>query len=815
MRKVTAKQATAEVEVLDQVSASLEKAIRSSYEQIQADNPRFGGQRGDIEFAANLHNRRLSQVEALEEIARRGYGRVAFVTQISDAGKAIRTSIHRVSQANANLAEASIVARNGPLGSAIASCKPGEEFEVVLPGGERFYVTTALIELEGTTHLLRPKPDAKLARFHVADDAEVDIIRGLRAFVEGLSPKEAAPPALLPLIPEVAEKPKKLERVELHWPTDWSKVILADEPEAALSAQFFTRTTLHQEEAIRAVRGVTVVHGIAGTGKTSVALGRLKFFANFRSGEHLQEYGLNPNDWVDFDSKDMIGFVLSPSLVHYLKQTAEDLELHMKIMDFEEFRNQERQSRRLFGHQFKRSPDQNPNVQRTIRWLRALADVASLQIAAEIEGIQREVLAKPNTPDGNRTSSIRWTEIENKLWKTGPLNGRITGLIRRLRRRDVAFRLQGIANVIDNEVRLSDAETAGLSDRERRAVREAILNVSLRLFRLLNPSELYVTAHCNELIRSAFEKEFKEQADEALRVSQQTISRLQNRLITDDDVVTALCLNALTCDQFEREIRDIPYLVTFSDRIGIFIDEYQDFNEQQVFLMGFRAKRKYRQITVSGDRSQRLHADGVTNVTDLFPYISESVRHIFLDRNFRQSKPLAALSACFRTFTEDGKFKKQEPCGAPIYTYDRQAEFAEFAAAKIADLPEAANVVVISPNFEMARSWYAAIGPSLESAFRNPIVSDRARLTERLKTHFTTSLEAKGLEFDVALIPDISEFNETDPIELNALYVAVSRPRHAILLGCRSSCLGHKVVKQLCDRGDLVAVPSFNHRPAA
>ena len=45
----------------------------------------------------------------------------------------------------------------------------------------------------------------------------------------------------------------------------------------------------------------------------------------------------------------MIGFVLSPNLIQYLKQTAEDLEMRIKIMDFEEYRNQERQSRRLFG----------------------------------------------------------------------------------------------------------------------------------------------------------------------------------------------------------------------------------------------------------------------------------------------------------------------------------------------------------------------------------------------------------------------------------------------------------------------------------
>ena len=151
---------------------------------------------------------------------------------------------------------------------------------------------------------------------------------------------------------------------DFFWPPDWSKVLLAHEPEAALSTKFdFTQTTRQQESAIQAVRGVTAVNGIAGTGKTSIALGRLKFFANFRSGEHLQEYGLSQADWADFNSSNMIGFVLSPSLIQYLKQTAEDLEMRIKIMDFEEFRNQERQSRRLFGRPFKRSPDRNGDIQ--------------------------------------------------------------------------------------------------------------------------------------------------------------------------------------------------------------------------------------------------------------------------------------------------------------------------------------------------------------------------------------------------------------------------------------------------------------------
>jgi hypothetical protein len=645
----------------------------------------------------------------------------------------------------------------------------------------------------------------------------VDAIRGVRAFLEGIKPSaeidELAPPSIGVSQEGLSKEKLEPSLYDRFWPSDWSKVMLADEPEAALGAQFFTRTTRQQEEAVKAVRGVTVVNGIAGTGKTSIALGRLKFFANFRSGEHLQDYGLNPNDWADFDSSDMVGFVLSPSLVQYLKQTAEDLEMRIKIVDFEEFRNQERQSRRIFGRPFKRSPDLNSQIQQTVSWLSALGRVASIHIADAIDKIQMEALTRPSTLDGSRITESRWREIEGQLWRAGPLRGRITGLVRYLRSEGSAttFPLQGIGNAIDRDVRFSDRETVALTDWERRAIREAILNISLRFFRLLNPSELYLAIHKSASLKTTLAAHFGTQLDVANQASERTAARLEERLVTDDDLVSTLCLNALICDEFDRDLREFPYLRTFSDRVGVFIDEYQDFSEQQVFLMGVRAKRKYRQITASGDTGQRLHVGGTANIANAFPYVTEPVRQILLDTNFRQSKALALLSQSFRAFTDGGERNVAEPCGAPIQVYLDQRGFAEFMTTKISSLPDTASVAVISPNEDTARKWFDMMAPGLQSAFRNPIISDRTRLTERLKTHFTTPLEAKGLEFDVAVIPDISEFNEADLISLNGLYVAVSRPRHAILLGCDHSKVGHKIVERLCRHGDLIPVtPSLD-----
>jgi hypothetical protein len=806
MRDKTIVQAKDEVQHLDKVSVSLQEALRQNYDELRDSRQALRGTRGDIELAAGLHNNKVSMTQALEEIGRRGYGRVAYLRQENDAGKVIGHAIYRVSQANANLPEAAIIARNSPLGSQIVSSRAGQELEIVLPSGERYFVVNSLIDIEGATQLHRANPDIKLARFYVAEEPDIDVIRGVRAFLEDLD---------VPITPEAPTKEPKAEAkpstFELFWPSDWSKVILADEPEAALGAQFFTRTTPEQEDAIRAVRGVTVVEGIAGTGKTSVALGRLKFFANFRTGEHLAEYDLNPNDWADFDSADMVGFVLSPSLVQYLKQTAEDLEMRMKIMDFEEYRNQERESRRLFGRPYKHSAERSAGIQQTVAWLSVLAACACGLLGEAIERILDEPLIKPDSPEGKRIVDSRWVQIEAQFWKAGPMRARLIGLIRQLKGRSDGAqgisRLQGLANFIDRDVRLSDHETASLSQIERRALRDAVLNISLRLFRLLNPTELYVDEHKHDSLKEILAKQLPEYIETAVNAINQTNRRLAERLITDDDVVTALCLGALVCDQVERDIRDIPYIRTFSDRVAVFIDEYQDFTEQQVFLMGFRAKRKYRQITVAGDTSQRLHVGGIDRIANAFPFVTDPLRQISLDTNFRQSKPLAQLSNCFRVFTDPKTQLSKEPCNAPLHMFAETKEIADFLASKISALPGMASVVVIAPTSEMVRQWYELMAPTLESAFRSPIVSDRTRLTERLKTHFTTPLDAKGLEFDVAVLPDISQFNEADPIALNGLYVAASRPRHAILLGCDILQATHKVVQQLCGRGDLSPAP--------
>ena len=47
---------------------------------------------------------------------------------------------------------------------------------------------------------------------------------------------------------------------------------------------------------------------------------------------------------------------------------------------------------------------------------------------------------------------------------------------------------------------------------------------------------------------------------------------------------------------------------------GVFIDEVQDFNDVQVFLMGLSVTSAYSQVTLSGDLCQQLHEGGAKHI---------------------------------------------------------------------------------------------------------------------------------------------------------------------------------------------------------
>lgn len=86
---------------------------------------------------------------------------------------------------------------------------------------------------------------------------------------------------------------------------------------------------------------------------------------------------------------------------------------------------------------------------------------------------------------------------------------------------------------------------------------------------------------------------------------------------------------------------------------SVFIDEVQDFTEQQIFLMAEQATPKYHAVTLVGDMHQQLHRGNVQDINACFPY--RPLNQYLLKQNKRQERQpqLAATAMLFRAIAQE------------------------------------------------------------------------------------------------------------------------------------------------------------------
>lgn len=337
--------------------------------------PNFSGETGEVELG--IHDSRQQELKGYRELAQHCYGRTVIGNKVDEELSSAKPFTFRITQANVSQLDCGIIARNSPVASKLVSAQVNEEREINTAGTQYFRVSeTRVFEGPTSLHLSSERPDFQ--RMTVLGGRAIGsiVVSGLRAFVEDFSSH------IKPVeIPEQIEP----QRADPTWINDWSSISLGDSDNQSLSHQFFTRTTRAQEEALNKSMGLTIVEGIAGAGKTSVALGRLKFFSNFSTGENKEYYGLKDAPDNDFSPAGMIGFVLSRSLRRYLEDTARELELeHLPIRDFQEHRIH-LSNRFGLTRSFRRSEAPVPSCRTQLEWLRAVDAAIARSAAAKIE----------------------------------------------------------------------------------------------------------------------------------------------------------------------------------------------------------------------------------------------------------------------------------------------------------------------------------------------------------------------------------------------------------------------------------------------
>lgn len=739
------------------------------------------------------------------------YGKTVKGVSEDEDGNDRKPFCFRITQANVGYLDEGcmVLARNSRLASELVSANVEDQREVSNREGERYYVVGETRTFDGPIGPNRSDHPDFQSMIVDAGHGRITTVRRLRSGLQNITIKDMPPPVEAVeegLLPEAIreDRPNPTTNVVL-WPENWDDVTLHDASSpSSLSASFFTRTSPDQEKALANPRGITFVEGVAGAGKTSVALGRLKFLSNFAMERNLGDFGLKDADRMTFHPARMMGFVLGNSLKAFLKQTTADLHLHMlPIKDLREFR---KDTIVLYGIQeaFKTLPTPAAEMRTRIGWLSALDVVVARSIAKSLQDVLKRTA---DVSEGVRSAVGRIIDdllSDSTQWKLPRLAARIKADTAIAEARDRQIALSSMTRATQSEYERAQrredmaSERAGPSALSRKLLSKLSVRDHLKAATL---SIAFTEAVTDALSLPSNDPEAVAQIEE-LRALLKAVDEDGVARLTEDDKDAIAVLMGFVARDFERDglmDAELHFLHDISRHSAVFIDEVQDFTEIQVALMGMTVDDTYGNLTLSGDFNQRLNRGGSTGISHLFPLSKTPPRIVSLSRNFRQRDALAEAAASYRAIVQGGVARAERPT-IEVHAYGPDDAMAEFTYKRLKGVPQNATIAVICSDMEEAKHWHDVMFERL-AAYHSPQVSTKGDLTSRAYLHFTDSVQAKGLEFDAVIVPDLGSFDLEDPIARNKFYVAISRPRHGLLIGMRDDDAARMRAARLIDAG--------------
>ena len=767
----------------------------------------------------NLNNTaRNANIVALEELKQRAYGKVLTVeTELGELKK------YRIAQANYSVIKGNngedimVVNRLAPVARVLVSAEVGDECMLPMIGAVRV-VSVDLLDRYSMGEL----DNFSLLQFWS---------RNLNSFSDALL-NEYEPLVLENLKQKVARwRSQCIEGMARTSQLDDIRVF-SEQTNASLGSSFYTRTTKVQEELLRRPpRGVVIVEGIAGSGKTSVALGRVKALHDSRI-ETVEE----PADIFFADKTKMVGFVLHKQLVNYLEQTIVELNLGgIKVREFKELQNDLLRQRggvlqlKMPGNPlgiFMRIPSSGHDFEYTMPWLHTIDKLIVMHYLKKVQDnlaafgggswLSERLTSKNIKIDYGKLVTIAWgiakKDFDECIGFLG--SGKKTkgfyseGLVKRLKQVYVKFfdlvsenarwyfyddtwHLKSLENEVSRS--LEPFNGRNLNREQTQWLKQFRQDIRAELRKALfldntHPNMPALTTWYAEILNdlnSGLEADYGQDVS-AIK------ARLYEQKLSDTDLNLLLAIAHLMSKDNEYNDNDQTRLASYLSEpkfySTVFIDEVQDFTEIQVFLMAEQADPKRRAVTVVGDFKQQLYPDTVRDLARCFPLASNNEKEsAILGENKRQSKNLANFSAQFRSkiggFTDsvisEPVFQKGE--------LTRNEGDEVFLKQKVLDIivetPGNKSIAVICPTNEHAKQLAESLHNEIQQNFRESQYSEDNRdLNKSLYVHFTVPRPTKGLEFDVVIAPYFNSYDLNDTLQANSAYVAVSRPREQLHL---------------------------------
>lgn len=270
-------------------------------------------------------------------------------------------------------------------------------------------------------------------------------------------------------------------------------------------------------------------------------------------------------------------------------------------------------------------------------------------------------------------------------------------------------------------------------------------------------------------------------------------AQLQERKLADEDIDLLLCLAHIVGRDFTGKPQVLAEPGFYQ---SVFIDEVQDFTEQQVFLMAEQARSEYRAVTVVGDIAQKLHNGSQIEIKACFP--GQPVETVKLTENLRQLEApgLALFSACFRARLQDGltdhspspllrerlREYAHQLRGPELLLVEDDQDLLDQVVDALSAVKDHQTAAVLLPEAGDAYELYERCKGALAGRMMYAEFSQTIDLSRRHVRHFTSVAHAKGLEFDVVIVPFLERYDLGDGGHVNRLYVALTRARRKLVV---------------------------------
>lgn len=756
------------VEALNQKILGLSKFDTSDVQVENAAGRNVFGHVSPTPLAPGRNRQRASDYEILR---RQAWGRLVRVRDINTNAE----SIYRIAWGAESWGALRVWSRNGPAISKLMSVREGQVVDFGRDDNSR---ECEVVEVTLTT---RHDPDRMRGNYQ-------NFAR-LEHALDGIGhPREVADELDAWLTQARNTVRDALTSREFVTTTDEPQFLapLTMASKAALSDRFFMDPLQAQEEVMSwPENGYAVVEGVAGSGKTSVALGRAAYLCMQRE----------PDRVLDFTPDNGVGFVLSEQLVDYLEALLKgNLNLEkMPVKSYFRLRQELLGARQILSRGVRRveaDRETGEPAVGTSAWAEAaqeaMAPVILRVLLAELPANPRSGVSKssPGVGEDHWQALVGpWNDFRRAL----PSGFGSRGTVSLQASLEGIDRLRGdFASKFEN---LSPWNSPKYKD-DRRKVNQQIRDAIVRAYDYASRYfEILATDGFAEQVRVRLRQRprYAPGLDEALTSARH---RARARTLTNWDIDCLLLIaHRAALGYGGRDgAQPIDHLREVEYRTHVFVDEVQDFTEVQVRLMAAQADPRYRCVTAVGDFSQRLSPCGIESLEQSG---LAGARSLFLAVNKRQSAPLHALSHGFRR-TIQGEPRECE--GEAPSKHDEQPFVLSRTDAELGDALRDAlistresqpsfSMAVLCPSDGRARGLEASLHHALWEQNILSRISGRAeaaKLCDAFHVHFTTPLEAKGLEFDAVFIVDADLYDLDSATEQAALYVALSRARRKL-----------------------------------